>query len=260
MVIIHSYFDNKFTKTSRFDKDIYLQAELSVKFLKKYGYNVILFTDNEHLKRIKYYDDIKTINIADYKLPKVFWSGSKLISCLNVNEDYIHLDIDLFLIEDIIKDHLSKNFFCLHNEPYLTEYNKTTHKIPSHIVTKLDLDVDNIECKNMSIFGGNYKVINNIIQKVIDIASNNYSETYNILKDMPQYNWIHSVFYEQLLLTNSKISKPIPIFNFPKNYDNTRAYFFLKKHGIYHLWFNKQEIDRLVGIEKYLKSIETLFL
>ncbi len=268
MILVHSYFNNKFHNKFRFQKDLYAQATLSVKFLKKHGYTVVLFTDDSPLLNIPYYDDIKQIDIQEYNLPANFWSAGKLISCLSLNKPYIHIDMDLFLIENVISDYLQRDFFCLHNEPQIAQmFSAMILNISDYIIQKISLDTKNIVCKNMSIFGGNDQKINPLIRNVLDIAENNSKEINSALANplAAQHNdngnsWKHSVFYEQILLTNSLKIKPDLIYNFPQDYNHVKQHKALKDSGVDHLWFAKGYIEKVVGISNYLKKLEKDFL
>ena len=260
MIVVQSYFNNKFSQTKRFEKHIYAQAKLSVQLLKKHGYNVVLFTDDPLLEQITYYDEIKHINIQEHNMPQNFWSSGKLIACSLLNEPYIHIDIDLFLIENVIADYINHNFFCLHNEPYVTYFEKIIDSIPDFIVDRLLLDKQNLQCNNMSIFGGQSSLINSLINKVLDTAKNNYIDINQILLPLPQSNWKNAVFYEQVLLTNSYLIKPNPIYNFCHDFNNNKVYEQLRKIGVHHLWFKKQYIDKKIGLENYINHLEKKYL
>lgn len=273
MLIIQSFFKNSNTIRGNL-KLAAKQANLSCKFLKKYGYDVILYTD-EHCR--KYFSKIKYDNIItlDNDLIQTnhidrFYSISKLLACLSTKDPYLHIDIDFFLLEDILRKHLDTNFITFHKEPWVMKW--FFNRISEHEIKKhLNLIKQNTNVYNCCIFGGNdILTINSSIDKVLQhsLKINNYiNNMMSIFTAAEQQTWVKSVFIEQYYLTNTiyKITQnpESVVLNLPEEYNTItnakKLYKIFKQEKIFHIWIAKRSINKIIGLNHYLDMMEKYY-
>jgi len=262
MDVIQSYFVNTktYNNTRTITELVSAQAMLSCKFLKKYGYSTILYTSNDLLKYFQShpYDDIITIDLAEYEYitKNNFWSGTKLICCEKHPNPYVHVDIDLFLIEDVLSDHINNDIIFLHEEPWMMSDLKLDNALCAE-----KFNVQLVNSYNAAILGGsNYALLKSNLNLILHYAKNQYSDVNNIIKEnlkLSQYkHWLFCVFLEQILLPNNML-KNVPnistIIDTSKCKNNTEVFSILKKNNVVHLWYLKNFIHYIIGIDNLIK-------
>jgi hypothetical protein len=267
MLAIHSFFKN----TTDIRSDIELtakQANLSCKFLKKHKFTTILYTDRSCIDSFKYipYDDIIILDISSIRsnIPQDFWSASKLISCSVTNEPYIHVDVDLFLIENCLAEYEDEDFFVFHNESWIKDksYNEQLFKINQYF-NYID---NNSLVYNNAIFGGKqYNIINQQINTLIDSIIINNTIIDEILfskKPRKENDGAKSVFVEQYLF-NNLVKEELKMSTIPLvlkesiDHENSRKiYALMKQYQIIHLWVHKNAINNVIGLHELMDMLE----
>jgi hypothetical protein len=258
MKIIFSFVDFNFYKKEDLEY-IVKMAALSNFFAQKHGYSTCLFVDEKSeklFKNIKY----DNIQIFDQKivqhLPKYIWSSGKILASTMINEPFIHIDFDLFLIENNLFQ--NKDFFCAFSEPFVV-INK---KILFEISRKLDKknSVNRFLSLNCAVMGGkSVEIIKNTGTEIIEfiLANKNLLDNYNVLSNS---SWMLAVIFEQMFFTNlifknlkSSYSENLLIqenYKDVKNLENN-----LLKLGINHLWDKrKYKLDSISYVNNLLES------
>lgn len=265
MDLIQSYFLNdkisaKENNIARSKLDLVSNMSmLSCKFLKKHGYTTVLYTSQSLVPIFKNhpYDDIITINEYEYEsiTQDHFWSGTKLVACSKHKNPYLHIDTDLFLIEDILSDHLHSECLTLHSEPWTVPNIDIDFNLCNYI-----FNINELECYNCAVFGGsNFNIINNTIKNTItQILSYKLYINYVLgkaLNNPISKDWIQSVFIEQILLV-SNIKKEL---NISTIIDASECDVWwkipelLKSKNIVHLWTYKDPIHYCLDINNLIK-------
>jgi len=270
MKIIQSFFANDISRPLRTNIDIASkQANISNKFLKKHNYDTILYTDQQSAKYFYHikYDEIKIIDLKEFNIKDKlnFWSITKLLCSSLIKENFLHIDLDLFLIQDIIKGHENEQFICLHHEPWMTQifYNELSQE---QIKKYFDIDPKKAKSYNFSIFGGkNSNIINNCIVKLNNYIDNYNNEIDNLLLEVKKYNLKKSVFLEQYIFP-SLISKDLNIDTLPVLVSSsidakgqTEIRIKLKEQNIIHIWTLKETIEDFIGINLFLDMIDKYY-
>jgi hypothetical protein len=268
MLIIQSFFQNT-TNIRGNLKVAKKQANLSCKFLKKHGYNVILYTDKnsiDYFRKIKY-DNIITIDqeLINQNTVDRFWSNTKLLSCLLTNEPFYHIDIDFFLIENILESFKDKKFITFHQEPWIMKW--FINRIPDqHILKYLNIQKHKSNIYNCAVFGGTDIItINSNIRKILNNClqyNNQINKMISIFTEKEQSNWLKSVFIEQYYLTNSiynEIKEYNTILNVSHGQTHKDIYSLFKKHKIFHLWIEKNRINKIIGLNNYLNMMKKYY-
>lgn len=256
--VIQSFFVNTEThnNTRASTELVSSQARLSCKFLKKYGYTTVLYTSKDLLKHFKNhpYDSIITLDQEEYEYitKNNFWSGTKLVCCEKHNNPYVHIDIDLFFIEDVLSDHMNSDVIFLHKEPWIIDELKINASL-----CQQKFDIQLVNSYNAAVLGGlNYTVLKNNLQIILNYAKNQFTDLNDIIKEnlnLPQYrNWIFSVFLEQMLLPCG-ILKNIPnistVIDTSKCKSHSEVFPILRKNNIIHFWFTKSTLHGVLGID-----------
>lgn len=272
MKIIQSFFANDTSRPLRTNVDIASkQANISNKFLKKHNYDTILYTDQQSAKYFYHikYDEIKIIDLKEFNIKDKlnFWSITKLLCSSLVKDNFLHIDLDLFLIQDIIKDHKNEQFICLHHEPWMTQifYEELSKE---KIKKYFDIDSEKAKSYNFSIFGGNNNsIINSCITKLNNYIDNHNNEINNLLLRVKnnKHNLKKAVFLEQYIFP-SLVSKTLNIDMLPvlvPDSINARGQAGirtkLKEQNIIHIWTLKETIEDFIGINLFLDMIEKYY-
>lgn len=269
MLVVQSYFTN--TKHFRSNINlVYRQASLSCRFLKKHKYEVVLYTSeqlkNDVFKNIPY-DNIISLDIEQYydiiNLNN-FWSFTKLLSVSNLKEPFYHIDTDLFLLENILEPYIEHDFLMFHKEPWINTQIKNNISLPL-INSIFNIELSDIMSYNAAIFGGkNIDMIQSEIVKIINILNNNKHLISNIFlcKNQPNYDWLPSVLFEQVLLP-SLIANHVKNISTIINADHCKNFWnvfdLLKKIKVIHLWNAKQQLNHAIGINNLCDYIESYY-
>lgn len=145
-------------------------------FAQKNGYETIFFGDKTSLlwfKNVKYDEMIELPSDKLDLFPKTAWSIAKLLTVSQINEPFIHLDLDFFLKKDISDDIKSKEAFFFHQEIWMDIVFAKSEFIlkrkPKELINNF-----NKRSFNCSIFGGqNYKAFNKACKIICDFAIEN---------------------------------------------------------------------------------------
>ena len=260
MDVIQSYFVNTETHngTRASSELVSSQAMLSCKFLKKYGYTTVLYTSKDLLPKFKNhpYDAIITLDPSEYEYvtKNHFWSGTKLVCCEKHNNPYVHIDTDVFFIEDVLSDHINNNVLFLHEEPWVLKNLKIDKSL-----CKDKFNVQLCNSHNGGVFGGtNHQVLKNNLRIILDYIKNKSSDINDIIKEdikIPYNDWVFSVFVEQVLLPSNllkdidKISTMIDTSECKTPGD---VFTVLRKNRIIHFWFTKSVLHGVIGINSLI--------
>lgn len=272
MKIIQSFFANDTSRPLRTNIDIVSkQANISNKFLKKHHYDTILYTDEQSAKYFEHikYDEIKILNLKEFHIKDKlnFWSITKLLCALSTKENFLHIDLDLFLVENIIANHINEPFVCLHHETWMTQsfYDQlSTEKINEYF----NIDTKKAKSYNFAIFGGtNNSIINNCIVKLNTCVNNHNNNIDKLLTETKNKNcnFKKSVFLEQYILP-SMISKDLNIDTLPvlitdsmdaKGQIEIRMK--LRDQKIIHIWTLKHTLEEFIGMNLFLDMIDKYY-
>jgi hypothetical protein len=99
-------FDNRYD-VKYLDKNFYSYL-LSTILIKKLGYKIELFCDKKtsELYSMIPYDKINIVDFSSDGISSKFWIWGKIKTHSLMNEPYVHIDGDVFLFRDIIKDNI----------------------------------------------------------------------------------------------------------------------------------------------------------
>lgn len=249
----------------RFIKDVTSasrQACLSNKFLKKHGYSTALYTDEYSAPYFKSsgHDSVFIVDLFDYfqqfAIPDDFWSASKLIVCLMVHEPFWHIDLDFFLIHDVLSEQENKQALFLHYEPWYTLRWQALLKQINNVFPDITASS---KSHNAAVFGGSdYSLIHSSVSKLLTGLSSSRQELDRILSLVrPRVLDNRSVFLEQFILPN--LIKPAPHIVLPDSDfcdDEQSVYKLLKSKGVLHLWTYKRYLNGLVGLDEFVEMLD----
>jgi hypothetical protein len=244
-------------------------AEISCPLLNKHGYETILYTSSKYIdlfKHIKYKEIILLDEEYLNRFPNDFWSIAKLISIRNINQPFIHCDLDLFLIKDISDNIKNSKFFAFHPEKWVEQKLFYEH---ASFLSKYFPEINKSEFMsyNLGLFGGqNFQSINKASISVLNFFIGLEKEIDHELKKIRYYHkidsWYKTVFLEQflmasLILSYSNIRKPE--FVFISETMNSTAQD-MKNHNIIHLWTDIYEnVEKYIGIDNFLKMMHDTY-
>jgi hypothetical protein len=280
MKVIFSYWktDEHFFITEDF-------ALISNELAKKHGYETVLFTDDfgiEELKNIKYDKVVKFDQNLLNRLPKTGWSLAKILAMSSMQEPFMHVDFDLFLIKNLRQDFLENQVFCFHKEKWLTEpqgeKDKNGKFIENSIINPYSFEFldkvrillneteDNFSIKNYhkltsyncAIVGGqNYKVFKKASEYVIKYALKykDILENFPIIHRM-EVDWFPAVFLEQVLYMNLiKLHSGINEIPFYLKAETTEDLNIeAQKEKIIHIWGSKLKFQH--NMEKFIEFLK----
>jgi hypothetical protein len=264
MEIIQSYFSNLSNNIRSNISLVASQSLVSCKFLKKHKYTVVLYTSPDLKDSFKEnpYDDIICIDEDEYKdiIKNNFWSGTKLVSCCKHERPYVHIDIDLFLIENILADKINTGLITLHIEPWIKNILKVDHALYSKIYNTQTSELDSYNC---AVFGGSdTQIINNAIKRTISTTINNLDTFDSGLVNhinTPDSSWVKSVFIEQMVLIDSIPIPPttlIDTFHCKNFWD---VFSVLKQSNIIHLWMLKSCVSQSIGVDRLMALMNNYY-
>ncbi len=236
MLALQSYHFFEFDKLTRFNdrKNTPTMAvkfaEISCELLNQNGYDTILYTSKKHIdqfKHIKYKEIILIDENYLNSFPNDFWSIIKLIVIKDIDQPFIHCDMDLFLYKDISDNIKYSNFFAFHPEKWIDKSFFENHSNYLHNFFP-DIHQSEFMSYNLGIFGGqNFSAINKASQDVLNFFISNKNQLDIELQKHPQYrvstSWYKSVFLEQFLMTSliliyNNIKSPNFIFCYCSNF------------------------------------------
>lgn len=239
---------------------------ISLKSVKKYGYKTILYTDEKHYDRLKNFE-FDDIIIFDQKelntLPFNIWCLGKLLACSKIKEPFCHIDFDIIVLNDIIRNFYEKKLFCFHEEPwrigrdYDILYNENFPKLEGFE----KIYNNNIKTYNCATIGGNsFKEINYSANIVLEFcrANKDFFEKTQAKFLKNSNHWLVPVFLEQVMFMNickNKIGLEIsPIYDLShlnlsvkekKNWEF--VYDIMFKEGLIHLWGAKEGVSKILN-------------
>jgi hypothetical protein len=245
-------------------------AEISCPLLNKNNYDTILYTSAKHIDQFRHikYKDIILID-EEYldSFPNDFWSVIKLIAIKDINQPFIHCDMDLFLYKDISDNIKYSNFFAFHPEKWV---NKSFFEIHSAFVHNFfpEINKSQFMSYNLGIFGGqNFEAINKASNDVLNFFTSNKNQLDLELKKHPEYSinssWYKSVFLEQFLMVslilkyNNMMS---PNFIFAEETSDLTCRN-MKNYNIIHLWtYIYRDINKYIGIDNFINMVKHTYL
>lgn len=202
MKIVFSYVQ------SSIDKPMDLNmAKLSLNLIKKLNYPTCIYLDQKNYDKFnnfKYDEKILLDQSILDKLPSNIWSLGKLLVFSQIKEPFIHIDFDLFCLEDNFKYFLNEKFLAFHEEPWadFEMFGDDIKHAFSHVDLLKNKNVKDIKVYNCAAVGGNaIPEINKSAQLVLDYAIKH--KNYFLKRDeFYQNDWAAAVFFEQLLFMN----------------------------------------------------------
>lgn len=252
-------------------------AYIANKLAQKHGYHTVLFTDEygkEELKNIPYNEVIPFDNNILETFPKPGWSLAKILAMSLMNEPFMHMDFDLFLLKDLEKDFLQNEIFCFHKEQWLTkpQHHKTedgkyfknsiinpySFEFLDKVAKLLDMTEDRFSIKffkelnsyNCAIVGGqNFNIFKQSAKYVIDFAQKykDVLEKFAIDNEM-KVDWFAAVFLEQVVFLNLlKLGlglEDIPIYLKANTTDDLNIE--AQEKNVIHLWGSKEKLQFFV--------------
>lgn len=229
-----------------------------------HGFETILYTDEkgkEDLKNIQF-SEVRLFPEKINQLPKKVWSLGKLVAMSDMNEPFFHIDQDIFMYKNVLKDLMEKDFVCLHDEPTAEIY---LNLFPIHnhfqdIQPNLLKEKYEMESKNFGIVGGKaFKELKQVTSEIVDICIEN-KNTFESFNHKPNDGHILSVFIEQIWIP--AMMKKLNIFpSFVLDVDVSQKECFIqninqkaKELGVAHFWTGAKDKHRDVII-KYAKKL-----
>jgi hypothetical protein len=198
-----------------------------------HGFETILYTDEkgkEDLKNIKF-SEVRLFPDIINDFPKNIWSLGKILAMSLMDEPFYHIDQDILMYKNILKDHLDKDFLTFHDEPWSKDYLNLCdlqNNLKIH-PEQLNNDYEPIS-HNFAVIGGQkYKEISEASTSVIDCCLKNkkilnefdFKGDHNIAV-MAEQVWISAI------LKNKNIT---PSFILKENIREDA-----KKLGVAHFW------------------------
>ena len=279
MKVIYSYWktNEHFFVTEEF-------ALISNKLAQNHGYETILFTDKYGKEELKNVGFNKVVLLDDYLLerfPLTGWSLAKICAMASMEEPFMHMDFDLFLMKDLDKKFFENPVFCLHKERWLTEpqgeKDKNGRFIKNSIINPYSFEFldkvnillreteDNFSIKryhklnsyNCAIVGGqNFHLFKKASEYVIKYAIK-YKEILENFSKIHSMNvdWFPAVFLEQILFMNLiKLNsglEDIPVYLKSETTEDLNIE--AQKEKIIHIWGSKLKFKN--NIEKFIDTL-----
>lgn len=182
-------------------------AKLSLGLVKKLNYPTCIYLDQKNYNKfdsLKYDEKILLDRSILDKLPSNVWSLGKLLVFSQIKEPFIHIDFDLFCMEDNFKYFLNEKFLSYHEEPWIDfdMYENDIRHAFSHIDLLKNQNIKDIKMYNCAAVGGTaIPEINKSAQLVLEYSMKN--KDYFLKRDAFYKNtWGVSVFFEQVLFMN----------------------------------------------------------
>jgi hypothetical protein len=243
-------------------------ANLSNKFLQKHKYTTKLFVDKQSIDLFRKipYDSIEIIDEEFIQtLPKDFWAGGKFYACLKTNEPYIHIDLDLFLIENAIQDIINNsNLFYAYEETWIPSKLNIDRGLLNRIFDNIFVD-QSIKSYNCSIFGvKDYLTYNKCVNFMYNIIQKNNDSIDQLISKSINPNtitWLKPAIIEQIALPNyAKIQFQINKFSTVINPQTFEQMNHMFKHiNVLHLSSNKHMINSLLGMDRFISMLNRFY-
>ncbi len=150
-------------------------AKFSNFLLQKYGFETIFVGDEKSIDFYKPvpYNQVLKLDDRINHIPETMWSAGKLIALSMMNEPVIHVDFDLFFLNQINIDKINKPIICLHTEKNLNHIWEGLYKKYISIAPQKTLNQE-ITSYNAALIGGtNINLIKSCANELIDYAINN---------------------------------------------------------------------------------------
>lgn len=268
MLIIQSLFPNT-PMSNKAYFGLAKQAMLSCRFLKRHGFRVILYTSSHLRDRLfanSKYDEILCLERDLYSTVVVdnFWSGTKLLACSLTKEPYLHVDTDIFFIEDILSELNDERFVTFHAEPWMDTMYFNDSPESDRIRSQFGLR-EGASTFNCAVFGGNeYNLIGSCASSVLHEVRTN-RDALNLALKLPKDEpyWRRSVFLEQICLTNMVTTElgvpPKQVLELEGSSGIHGACEKMRSKGVIHLWFFKNALDSFVGGEIFADMMEKYY-
>jgi hypothetical protein len=229
---------------------------LSFLTLKKYYNNVTMFCNNSAYNAfIRYipYSDIKIVeNSNSFEL----WNMYKIDSIKSLNEDFIHVDSDVFLFKDVYGEYISSNKYDVivqdtipPNINFIRNFVDTNKKILSEFDI-FDSKLYDYKCVSCGTIGMNLKTkleYTSLVDRLLELFNK------NLLIDADPMSMIIEELVLHILITKNKLKKYEVL---PYNQvliHGVREVGNIQKYT--HLWFNtKFDLKHIELIKNKIKK------
>jgi hypothetical protein len=195
-------------------------AKLTNSYAQQQGYKTCLYTDENGYKKLTPYINYDEVILFDKEITSQFtpsiWSMGKILAMSMVQEPFMHIDFDLFLLKSLPSDFISKDFFSLYPEPWLfriPSYEESILEVYKLYPNPKELDFTDFYSYNFAVVGGQkFKEINFVCNRLIDFSishgevlqkflyKKNFEE--NVSKQLFSHSWSLAVIFEQILIKN----------------------------------------------------------
>lgn len=262
MKIVFSYITDK--KNNAYNEH-YLELAALANYLVKLHYpqiETIFYGDDVTLQSHKNinYNHFEKVSLEQIKkYPNFLWSLGKLVSVYNLNEPFLHLDLDLLLFRPLKKEIFEKDIVCFHTEPFSTHLMQQMQEIVN--IRPEETNPYSLMSHNCAIFGGiDYLTIKKSINLLLNFIENNcenLNASYIKYQKRPNNEKIEyfdlSILAEQVWLFqyfqhfNKEIYKIVKVDDLVNSYQQM-----MKETGYVHLisWgklFHKNKIKEIVN-------------
>jgi hypothetical protein len=264
MDLVYSFLKKSDRRCDNLNK----MAAVSNFYAQKNGHNTILYTDLESYKLLEgvKFSEVRFFKQNTKNLPYQFWCGAKMFSMAEMNSPYIHIDFDLFILENKFLEKISEmDFFYLHDEPWVDKmlFGAMINDILSESISPWrPFKKNEFLCRNMALFGSTtYKgteIIKSNAEKILEfvyrnakmfdtVKTPNFLETFSLYAAEPGYEFMICVLIEQMLMTSlicdglekNKVTKIFDGISSPKMISIEhfkKSINYLNKYKIYHIW------------------------
>lgn len=268
MLIIQSLFPNTLISNKEYH-GLAKQAMLSCRFLKRHGFRVILYTSSNLRDKLfanSKYDEVLCLKQDLYATAIVdnFWSGTKLLACSLTKEPYLHVDTDIFFIENVLSEFISERFITFHKEPWMDRIYFDGSPKSNIIRSQFELP-ESVKTYNCAVFGGNeYEFINSCASSVLHEVRTN-RDALNLALKLPENEpyWRRSVFLEQIYFSNMVAAglglQPKQVLDLEESLGIHGVCKAMRTKGVVHLWFFKDALDSFVGSEIFADMMEKYY-
>jgi hypothetical protein len=231
---LYNYYNNDDTYSIRLHL---IMSLLSSYLLRKHYDKVILYCDEKTSEILKdsFYTEVRILPnniLTQYG----YGTLSKLYSYSNIEEEYIHFDIDYFLFNKL---ELNDNLICRHSESREKVGESDFNKAYSGLIEKLKINytdfgfnvINENYVMNMCVFGvpkNHHTLVCNYFKKLNEYTQQNIETIYNTYsKELPPHWAIEQYIPAQFFLENNIIIEELndyENFQIRKHFDYIRLY------------------------------------